>query len=87
MTAPSSRLPLIESEVRSVIKNLSGRELSAADAQATFFDLGFDSLLLTQASQALRQKFSVKITFRQLMESLVTIAAVASYLDERLPAD
>ena len=87
MSAPSARLPLIESEVSSVIRNLSGRELEPADAQATFFDLGFDSLLLTQASQALRQKFGVKITFRQLMESLVTIAAVAGYLDEQLPPD
>ena len=87
MTAPNPRLPRIESEVRSVIKNLSGRELGPADAQATFFDLGFDSLLLTQASQALRQKFGVKVTFRQLMESLVTMAAVAGYLDEQLPPE
>jgi iturin family lipopeptide synthetase A len=87
MSAPSARLPLIESEVRSVIRNLSGRELGPADAQATFFDLGFDSLLLTQASQALRQKFGVKLTFRQLMESLVTIAALAAYFDEQLPSD
>lgn len=87
MSAPSARLPLIESEVRSVIKNLSGRDLGPADAQATFFDLGFDSLLLTQASQALRQKFGVKLTFRQLMESLVTIAAVAGYFDGQLPPD
>jgi natural product biosynthesis luciferase-like monooxygenase protein len=87
MSTPSSRFPFLESEVRAVIQNLSGRELSGADAQATFFDLGFDSLLLTQASQALRQKFGVKLTFRQLMENLVTIAAVAGYFDEQLPPD
>jgi iturin family lipopeptide synthetase A len=87
MSASPSRRPFIEAEVNSVIRNLSGRELGPADAQATFFDLGFDSLLLTQASQALRQKFGVKLTFRQLMESLVTIAAVAGYLDEQLPPD
>jgi iturin family lipopeptide synthetase A len=87
MSTPSSRFPFIESEVAAVIKNLSGRDLTAADAQATFFDLGFDSLLLTQASQSLRQKFGVKLTFRQLMENLASIAAVAGYLDEQLPAD
>jgi iturin family lipopeptide synthetase A len=87
MTAKPSRLPLIEAEVTAVIKNLSGRDLGAADAQATFFDLGFDSLLLTQVSQGLRQKFGVKLTFRQLMENLVTINAVAAYLNEQLPAD
>ncbi len=87
MSATSSRLPLIEAEVTAVIRNLSGRDLGAADATATFFDLGFDSLLLTQASQSLRQKFGVKITFRQLMESLVSIGAVADYLNNELPAD
>jgi iturin family lipopeptide synthetase A len=81
------RYPAIEDAVKSVIKNLSGRDFTPADTTATFFDLGFDSLLLTQASQSLRQKFGVKITFRQLMESLVTIAAVSAYLDEQVPAD
>ena len=70
-----------------MIKNLSGRNLGPADAQATFFDLGFDSLLLTQASQALRQKFGVKLTFRQLMENLASISAVAEYLNKEIPAD
>ena len=73
--------------MKSVIKNLSGRELGAGDSGVTFFDLGFDSLLLTQASQSLRQKFGVKITFRQLMENLVTIAAVSEYLDGQVPPD
>jgi iturin family lipopeptide synthetase A len=83
----STRYPLIEGEVKAVLKNLSGRDLKAADTSATFFDLGFDSLLLTQASQSLRQKFGVKISFRQLLEDLVTIDAVTAYLDEKVPAD
>ena len=83
----SARYPVIEAEVKSVIKKLSGRDLGPADVTATFFDLGFDSLLLTQASQSLRQKFGVKITFRQLMENLVTIGAVSEYLDGQVPAD
>jgi natural product biosynthesis luciferase-like monooxygenase protein len=81
------RYPLIEAEVKSVLKNLSGRNLDGIDTAATFFDLGFDSLLLTQASQSLRQKFGVKITFRQLLEDLVSIATVSAYLDEKIPAD
>jgi natural product biosynthesis luciferase-like monooxygenase protein len=70
-----------------VLKNLSGRELKDADTKASFFDLGFDSLLLTQASQSLRGKFGVKISFRQLLEDLVSIDAVTTYLDEKVPAD
>jgi iturin family lipopeptide synthetase A len=87
MSQPSARHAAIEDAVKTVIKKLSGRDLSPADSSATFFDLGFDSLLLTQASQSLRSTFGVKITFRQLMESLVTIDAVTAYLDEQVPAD
>ncbi|MCE0522901.1 MAG: aminotransferase class III-fold pyridoxal phosphate-dependent enzyme [Methylacidiphilales bacterium] len=86
MSDQSTRYPLIEAEVKSVLKNLSGRDLSGIDPSATFFDLGFDSLLLTQASQSLRQKFGIKISFRQLLEDLVSIAAVSNYLDEKIPA-
>jgi natural product biosynthesis luciferase-like monooxygenase protein len=83
----SARYPQIQGEVKAALRNLSGRDLTAADTSATFFDLGFDSLLLTQASQALRQKFGVKITFRQLLEDLVTIDALSAYLDAQIPAD
>jgi iturin family lipopeptide synthetase A len=87
MSAASSRHAAIEDAVKGVIRKLSGRDLAPADSAATFFDLGFDSLLLTQASQSLRSTFGVKMTFRQLMESLVTIDAVTAYLDEHIPAD
>ena len=83
----SNRYPAIEAEVKAVLKNLSGRDLSGIDTATTFFDLGFDSLLLTQAGTSFRQKFGVKITFRQLLEDLVSIAAVSAYLDEKMPAD
>ena len=87
MSEKSTRYPLIEGEVKSVLKNLSGRDLNGIDTSATFFDLGFDSLLLTQASQSFRQKFGVKISFRQLLEDLVSIATVSGYLDQKLPPD
>lgn len=54
---------------------------------ATFLELGFDSLFLTQANSAIRKKFKVKLTFRQLFEEAPTIAALAAYLDRQLPAD
>jgi natural product biosynthesis luciferase-like monooxygenase protein len=87
MNSTTTRRTAIEEGVKAVITKLSGRELQPADSAATFFDLGFDSLLLTQASQSLRSTFGVKITFRQLMESLVTIDSVSDYLDEQVPAD
>jgi acyl carrier protein len=87
MSSRSARFHLLEKEVKDALEHLSGRDLKDIDTSATFFDLGFDSLLLTQASQSLRQKFGVKITFRQLLEDLVTIDDVAGYLDEHVPAD
>ncbi len=87
MSEKSARYPVIESEVKGVLKNLSGRDLSGIDTSATFFDLGFDSLLLTQAGTSFRQKFGVKITFRQLLDDLSSIAAVTTFLDEKMPAD
>jgi glutamate-1-semialdehyde aminotransferase/acyl carrier protein len=87
MSEKSARYSLIETEVKGVLKNLSGRDLEGIDTSATFFDLGFDSLLLTQASQSIRQKFGVKITFRQLLEDLVSISTLSTYLDEKVPAD
>ncbi len=87
MTAKSARYPLIEGQVKSVLMNLSGRDLSGVATSTTFFDLGFDSLLLTQASQSLRQKFGVKISFRQLLEDLLSIDAVSAYLDEHVAED
>jgi glutamate-1-semialdehyde aminotransferase/acyl carrier protein len=87
MSEKSIRYPVIEGEVKGVLKNLSGRDLTGIDTSATFFDLGFDSLLLTQAGTSFRQKFGVKITFRQLLDDLSSIAAVTSYLDEKMPGD
>jgi len=87
MSAKSARYPLIEGQVKSVLMNLSGRDLHGVSTASTFFDLGFDSLLLTQASQSLRQKFGVKITFRQLLEDLLSIDDVSAYLDANVPAE
>ena len=74
----SARYPVIEAEVKSILQYLSGHSLDGVNTAASFFDLGFDSLLLTQASQSFRQKFGVKVTFRQLMEELLSIDAVTA---------
>jgi iturin family lipopeptide synthetase A len=83
----STRYAAIEAEVKAILQYLSGHSLDKVDTSASFFDLGFDSLLLTQASQSFRQKFGVKVTFRQLMEELLSIDSVTAYLDEKVPLD
>src|SRR5580704_17426268 len=73
-------------ELRRLFGELAGQDLAGAPGDASFFDLGFDSLFLSQASQALRKRFGVKITFRQMLEDLTTLDARAAYLAEKAPA-
>ncbi len=79
------RVANLASQVRATIKELSGTEV--ASDSVTLAELGFDSLFLTQASQALQTRFGVKVTFRQLLEELSTVSALANFLDRELPAD
>ncbi len=69
-----------------LFQDLSGVFISEKEYAATFLDLGFDSLFLTQVTQALQSKFNIKITFRQLLGDLSTIEALANFLDEKLPS-
>ena len=48
---------------------------------------GFDSLSLTQVAFAIRNEFSVKVSFTQLMNQLPNIDTLAEHLDATLPAD
>jgi len=73
-------------QVREIAQDLSGVPLESVAENATFLELGFDSLFLTQLSAACQKAFGLRITFRQLFSDLPTIAALGSYLDEKLPA-
>ena len=73
--------------VRSQLQDLSGASLDGVDNEASLLEMGFDSLLLTQAAQLLQSKFGIKVTFRQLMEDLATLEAIGAFLDSRLPAE
>ena len=77
---------LIET-LKGMLADLAGKDLSGVDAQATFFELGFDSLLLTQVATLLKRRFQVKVTFRQMLEELTSLETMARYLDAQLPAE
>jgi glutamate-1-semialdehyde aminotransferase/acyl carrier protein len=64
---------------------LFGRDASELDVCTPLIELGADSLFLLQASQAIAEKFKVKIPFRLLLEELSTIDALASHLEGKLP--
>jgi amino acid adenylation domain-containing protein/natural product biosynthesis luciferase-like monooxygenase protein len=83
----ANRKDQILADVKSVFTALSGESLASADPASSYFDLGLDSLFLTQAAQALRKKFDVKITFRQLLDDLSTMSALVEAIDSQLPPD
>lgn len=75
----------IAERLKALIKELSGIEVTSDTV--SFMELGFESLFLTQASQLFQSKFGVKISFRQMLGDLSTVAALAGYLDEQLPPE
>ena len=83
----ADRKAILRAEIAAEFAALSGIETTPEEATHQFLELGFDSLFLTQATAALNKKFKVKLTFRQLMESLSTVATLAEHLDSVLPAD
>ena len=66
----------------SMIEDVSGVELGAADTRTPWLELGLDSLALTQLSLQLQRGFGAKIPFRQIMERYATAEALAARLDE-----
>ena len=77
----------LRAQLCDIFQDLSGVDVSAAGSSSTFLDLGFDSLFLTQVTQALQSKFHVKVTFRQLMSDLSSLDALAQHLEEQLPPE
>ena len=82
-----SRAQRLRSALIDLFQDLSGLSLGECDPSATFLEMGFDSLFLTQVTQALQSKFGLRITFRQLLDQESTLHALAAYIDARLPPE
>ena len=67
--------------LKALIADLSGTDLADAEADASFLELGFDSLFLTQLTQGIQSKYKVKLTFRQIMESYPTLDSLSKHLE------
>ena len=59
--AGNGRLPRITAKLLDVLYALSGTEIEASDADKTFFELGMDSLLLTQAASTAKRHLSASM--------------------------
>ncbi len=80
--APVDRRAQILAQAKAIINDLSGVPIEEIDEYATFLELGFDSLFLTQANAAFKKAFKIKLNTRQLIEELPVLDAVAAYIDE-----
>jgi amino acid adenylation domain-containing protein len=85
--AAANRAGRIQSALIEMFGELSGVDLAPSDSATTFLELGFDSLFLTQVAQAVQEKFSVKLTFRQLLGDVSSLAGLIDYVASRLPQD
>ena len=81
----STRIPELTAAIVAILEELSGAKPKADHAAATFLEMGYDSLFLTQVAQKIQSQTKVKITFRQLLGQYSTIASLAAFLAEKLP--
>jgi amino acid adenylation domain len=77
----------LAAELRGLFESLSGERIGPAQDDASFVDLGLDSLALTQAALELERRYGVKLKFRRLMEDLDSVSRLATLLDQSLPPD
>ena len=83
----ATRHEQILAQLNAIVCKLSGLSLERIDAHATFLELGFDSLFLTQANAVFKKVFKIRMTTRQLIETTPGLDLLAAYLDKTLPAD
>jgi acyl transferase domain-containing protein/glutamate-1-semialdehyde aminotransferase/acyl carrier protein len=72
--------------LQEVFAATSGLEMINVAESTTFLEMGLDSLSLTQVGIALKKKFQVKVTLRQLLELYPTFGTLAEFLIATAPA-
>jgi acyl transferase domain-containing protein len=72
-------------KLRTLFSDISGLSADQLISSALFLEIGLDSLLLTQASTAIEKSFGVHVTFRQLLEELSSLDALAAHLAPSMP--
>ncbi len=71
--------------LRAIAADLSGCRQEDLTETATFLQLGFDSLFMTQLASTYKQAFGIGLTFRQLIDEYPSLGALADYIGPRLP--
>jgi len=83
----SNRLPQLETALLTLLSDMSGETLGPDERAATFLELGFDSLFVGQFAQRIEKDFKVKISFRELLSDIPSVADLAVHLDQQMPPE
>lgn len=70
----------VTAAIKKMVAEALGTSAASLDADATFLQLGMDSLFLTQMSQRLKTLFGVSVSMRHLMRTYSTIAKLSEFV-------
>ncbi|MEY2903748.1 MAG: hypothetical protein RLY89_2854 [Bacteroidota bacterium] len=70
-------------QLKEILEQASGLDLSDANESNSLLELGFDSLLLTQVAINLKKAFGVPISFRQLNEEFSSLGILTQYISDQ----
>jgi len=83
----ADRTPQLETALISILREMSGEPIDSGNVNDSFLDLGFDSLLIAQIAQKIDKQYRVKISFRELLGNIPSVAALAKHLNQILPPE
>jgi len=69
-------------DLKGLLSDLSGFDPSEMDNDMSFIEMGFDSLLLTQAIKELYDRFKIKVTLRQLIDGFDSLNELSDYIEQ-----
>ena len=78
---------LLVKDLKSMVTELSDLDLQSVPESTSFLELGLDSLFLTQLTQAIRARYGVKLSFRQIMGEFSNFSSLAAHLAAAAPAE
>ncbi|WP_296620327.1 polyketide synthase [Marivirga sp.] len=72
-------------QLRLILEEASGSDINEQDFELSFYELGLDSLILTQVAFSIKKEFNVQVSFKQLNGELSTPDALLTFLLENSP--
>jgi amino acid adenylation domain-containing protein len=82
-----NRIPSLETSLLALLSEMSGEALDTDERSASFLELGFDSLFIGQFAQRIEKTYKVKLSFRELLSNITSVAELAQHLDQEMPPE